>query len=1398
MGDRKPSVKCACGHAFEIAPDHLFKDVACPQCGKIVLAPTSATGAPKSENLKPAPKSETLRSSRSDASTATPPKTDAGAKHDTTKGATPNTARKAPLFMKDGPLPAPIPGYTFLKRLGQGGMGEVFLAKQESLDRNVAIKLLPPEFSKDKTYVQSFMKEARSAGKVTHENIMGSIDVGESNGRYFFVMEYVQGETLFRLIKQQKTIPEAKALDIARQVARGLRHAFAQGLIHRDIKPQNILITPEGQAKVCDFGLATELKSDDALLGETDENVHTTPAYASPEQCRAEPLDHRTDLYSLGVTLYEMLAGRRPFIASTPRELMTKQVTEMPQPPRAINPAVSEGANQLVLQLLRKRKEERPKSYDELIAAFDSVMKSPSPKTVRAVSGDQAVPSLEERKRSPLPLLLGAAAAVLLVLVGAIVLLARKPSPAPAAATAQTLDPQVQRELEDMRAIQKNTMGRPGEYPALRAKWRALEEKYAATPHRAIFAGGRIDFEAAVNAEAEAAAKEAIDEASRALADNRLGDAHAALRHFPAEFAGTPAGSKVAAKALEIDRATDDKYQAELDAVGALVTAGKLDEARQKLSNLKAASALDGAEVRPQVRSKMDELMRRIDAAIADLKTKVTEPSSKDPQPSLKPVEVKPATLPDKTSASTPTAKGPEPLALPPAAAAHYAVLRTPAERIASDKRMAAAGFFSGGAKTSAFHHAAAIFLARDESAWKLEGAVLAGLQEYLTSPELDHAEPGKRSEGLTTEGHLRLLELLIQKIAGSGAAPVDALQLFACAHLQEIAAKKGKIDPALLIQGRFAKGPLSDLWGPAASVLRVELAGMLLKPPGLWVPRAAEIGSIAGDFPTRFLGALCTLKDQSFEALPAIDRWKKLGAGSPDPAAWTKFCDALADRIKQEMTCEICLGQGRYSCSGCGGTGGMICTACRGYGKIAEPGEPTGTGLTCKACGGRRAVGCTLCMGAKGLKCTSCDGKKTRPLITGSHYRLFIDLGLCDVCAGTGNLFSAVAFPCHACEGTGRVMERVIKDFAKLPPWVMKGREGRILHAAIRWLARHQSPDGSWSSSAWSSNCPEPGCKPVPAGVFEVGLTALTLSTMLNAGLGPDSTVEFGNVPVGAVVKKALGWLLAQQAPEGLIAHGQSIKPVFENSLAAWALFTAVQLIPPGESFGDRERTQLREAALRSLKWMLGSQAKGGGWGYTVGATSDTWVTAWSAMAILAAKDVGVDIPKINTGYLLAWLDSVTDKRDFHLGYAPSQMGKVNLPGNESYLHHDTLSALGSLVRLQLESKPSSTYAAADKLLEKDLPNSDPMRRDYCYWYFGTVFMSYHEQRRGSLWTLWTQSLLRELTSLQEAADTCTLGSFPVTERWSTMGGKIYAVSMNALALTQLLNTRPAPLPKK
>lgn len=1070
---------------------------------------------------------------------------------------------------------------------------------------------------------------------------------------------------------------------------------------------------------------------------------------------------------------------------------MTKHVTEQPQPPKAVNPAISDGANQLVLRLLKKNKDERFKTYDELLAAFDAVTKAPPYKTSRPAGEPE--PAAPPRKKKWMLLGGAAAAAVLLLLILVVVFSGKKP---PVVDPNAGQSAEVQRRFDDMKATEQNAKGRPGQYATVRAKWKALEDQYANTPHRALFAGGRVDFETAVSGEADAAAKDVIDDATGALDAGHPGEALAALKRFPAEFSGTPAGSRIAAKTLEIERAADDRFRDALGSINALVSSGNLDEARQKLMSLRATAALDaGGELRPQGKSQMDELLRRIDAALADARSKALDPVVKDtPLPSVKnPDGPKVGPGPGPSPPPTPGVRPPDPTALPPAAIPHYTVLRNAEDRQVAEKRAAAAAFFRTGAPKSAFHHAADVFLTREEAAWKLEGAAAAGLAEYLNSPELDHAEAGRKSEGLPPEVHQKLLERLVQKIAEAGAAPVDALQLFACAHIQEIYAKKGKLDAALLLQGKFAKGPILDLWGPASSVVRVELAELLLRPPGLWVTRAAETASFAPDFPTRYLGALCTLKDQAFDAAQAIERWKKLSSGAPDAASWAKVCDAIAERIKAEMTCETCLGQGRYPCSSCGATGAQICIPCRGTGKVVDPTE--GSLVGCKTCQGRRAVACTICLGQKGLKCQACDGKKLRTQLPGVHYRLVLELGLCDACRGSGSLFTAVAYPCPTCNGNGRALDSVVRDYARLPPWVMKNREGRMLHSSLRWLARHQAPEGFWGSTTWTASCPETGCKAQPASILDVGVTSLALAAFLNAGFTPESTVELGNVPVGPLIKKAIAWLLAQQAPEGLITHGASTRPVYENHLATWALFTAAQLIGPTEAFSDKDRSTLRDAALRALKWSLNNQGKGGGWGSTVGAISDTWVTSWGALALLAAKDAGVDIPKLNFGYILQWYDSVTDKKDFHMGFAPTLMGKIT---SDTFQHHDTLSAFGSLVRLQVEGKPSATYAAADKLIEKDLPNSDPTRRDYCYWYFGTVYSAYHEQRRGALWNLWTQSLLREFVALQESADTCTLGSYPAAERWTALGGRVYGAAMNALTLTQVAGTRPPPALKK
>jgi serine/threonine protein kinase len=257
-------------------------------------------------------------------------------------------------------IPAPkIPGFEILERLGEGGMGVVYKARQVALDRWVAVKILRDELAQEAEYIKRFFREARMAGRLRHANIVSALDCGDASGRYFMAMEFVEGQALDRHLRSRGTLPEAEALEIARKVAEALQYAWAHRIIHRDLKPQNVLLTREGVPKVCDFGLCRDVRDLPHLtsLG----LIHCTPEYSSPEQARGDKdTDVRADLYSLGVSLYEMLTGVLPFEAADAATMIVRHAMDRPRPPVERNRSISAGANQLVLDLLEKAKEERP------------------------------------------------------------------------------------------------------------------------------------------------------------------------------------------------------------------------------------------------------------------------------------------------------------------------------------------------------------------------------------------------------------------------------------------------------------------------------------------------------------------------------------------------------------------------------------------------------------------------------------------------------------------------------------------------------------------------------------------------------------------------------------------------------------------------------------------------------------------------------------------------------------------------------------------------------------------------------------------------------------------------------------------------------------------------------
>jgi serine/threonine-protein kinase len=306
-----------------------------------------------------------------------------------------------------------IAGYRLLERLGGGAMGTVYKARQLSLDRDVAIKILSPELAHDPEYVERFLREAKAVARLNHTNIISGIDVGDADGVKYLVMEYVDGSTVASLLRRGGSLDEERALLVAQQVARALDHAYRNGLVHRDLKPENVLITRDGIAKLCDLGLA-KLEDHPSPTGEA---VHRmgTPDYISPEQAKGEPnVDIRSDLYSLGASLYHMLVGHPPFEGANPAAVMGKHLTDLPKPPRQLDPSISPLGEVIVLRLLQKRREDRFQTPAELVQKLDEAVRAlqtargatpgvsavaPAPPPSAAPAPARPLPSVTPRRR---------------------------------------------------------------------------------------------------------------------------------------------------------------------------------------------------------------------------------------------------------------------------------------------------------------------------------------------------------------------------------------------------------------------------------------------------------------------------------------------------------------------------------------------------------------------------------------------------------------------------------------------------------------------------------------------------------------------------------------------------------------------------------------------------------------------------------------------------------------------------------------------------------------------------------------------------------------------------------------------------------------------------------------
>jgi len=259
--------------------------------------------------------------------------------------------------------------YRVVNRIGSGGMADVFCAHDNQLGRKVALKLLHRRFARDEDFVERFRREASSAAGLQHPNVVGVYDRGEWDGTYYIAMEHLEGRNLKEVVRQEAPLDPLRAIDLTIQILKGARFAHKRGIVHRDLKPHNVIVDGEGRAKVTDFGIARAGASDMTETG----SIMGTAQYLSPEQAQGLPVSAQSDLYAVGVILWELLTGRVPFDGDTAVTVALKHVTETPPPPSALEPRVPPALDTVVMWALEKDPSRRPPDADAFIAALQDV-----------------------------------------------------------------------------------------------------------------------------------------------------------------------------------------------------------------------------------------------------------------------------------------------------------------------------------------------------------------------------------------------------------------------------------------------------------------------------------------------------------------------------------------------------------------------------------------------------------------------------------------------------------------------------------------------------------------------------------------------------------------------------------------------------------------------------------------------------------------------------------------------------------------------------------------------------------------------------------------------------------------------------------------------------------------
>ena len=493
------------------------------------------------------------------------------------------------------PKRARIGGYEIIAKLGQGGMGAVFKATQLSVARTVALKVLPPRLAQNKEFVTRFFREARSAAKLNHPNVVQAIDAGQADDYYYFAMEFIEGQSIEDVLKTGRTVPEREALETVRDIGLALDFAHEAGIIHRDIKPGNILLTPDGTAKLADLGLARETAGQSSSLTQAGFAIGT-PDYISPEQVRGDTdLDGRTDVYSLGATLYHMLTGKPPFAGGSGNEVMAKHLADPIPNAHKINPDVSLAAARIIWKAMAKERGKRYATAGDMVRDIELALagREVSAPIQLEAQGPRSVRAARKERRKDRTLLYIGGGIVLAVLMLALVLVMRpRPTPPP------PIDPQ-----PNTGAVKGGPAGQPADTRLLTAlrqwaehnpdKLKESIERYEIAVRRitdpAVLADARGDLRSLKRTLGRAADKAFASVAASAGKLAQAGDydgAIAVCEKLPEPFAKLLA-ERADARIAQLKEAAESEVNSAIEAAKAHLEAQRPDKGLAELNRVK-------------------------------------------------------------------------------------------------------------------------------------------------------------------------------------------------------------------------------------------------------------------------------------------------------------------------------------------------------------------------------------------------------------------------------------------------------------------------------------------------------------------------------------------------------------------------------------------------------------------------------------------------------------------------------------------------------------------------------------------------------------------------------------------------------------------------------------------